>query len=178
MTEEILDIVDDNDTVIGQATYEEVHAKKLTHHVAIGFLFNEKNEILLQLRSKNKSAYPSYWSISMGGHIHTGESYETAIARETEEEVGVKALPSDFVFKGKGTEREHAGAKVFWHLFELHYDGPIEEQTEEVDAVQFADFATIRNMLDANTEKLHPIMVNALKEFYAKELGYLLYYTK
>lgn len=171
MTEEILDIVDEHDNIVGKAPYEQVHAEKLLHHVVFALIFNDAGEILLQLRAKTKNAYPSHWSFSMGGHVRHSESYLQGLVREAKEEVGVDFSEHDFVFKGKGILTESTGGSIVYQLYEVHYDGPIEEKTEEVDAVQFVDFSTLKKMLDEGKEKMHPQTVKAFKRFYAKELA-------
>lgn len=44
---EYLDIVDDEDNVINQATREEAYAKRLSHRIVHVLVFNDKGEMLL-----------------------------------------------------------------------------------------------------------------------------------
>ena len=171
MKEEILDIVNEKDEIIGRASYEKIHSKKLLHRVVSAFLINDAGDVLLQLRSKDKSAYPSHWSFSMGGHVRHGETYAKALLREAKEEVGVALGQERIIYKGKSIFIEHSGAKVIHELHEIFYDGPIEETTEEVAAVQFISWQDLRLLIDENKEKLHPQMVQALRLYWKKELG-------
>lgn len=172
MTEEILDIVNDKDEIIGQASHAEMHKLQLMHHVVIAMVLNEEDEVLLQLRAKNKSAHPSHWSFSMGGHVRHGETYEKALKREAREEIGITISEDQCVLKGQGKLKEQSGADVLYRAYEVRYDGPIEEHTEEVDAVQFVTWKELRTMIDDGKEKIHPQMITALKSHWAKELGY------
>lgn len=171
MKKEILDVVNEKDEIIGQASYEKIHKEKIPHHVVFAFLLNSNGEILLQLRAKTKSAYPEHWSFSFGGHVRHGESYEEGLIREAKEEVGVTFDKKDFRFKGKGKLTESTGGFILYSLYEVSFDGPIEEHTEEVDAVQFVDFPTLRKFLEEGKEKIHPQVVDIIKQYYSKELG-------
>lgn len=54
---EIVDIVDEDDNVIGTIfRKDEIFGKHILRSASI-FLINNKNEILLQLRSKNSKCY-------------------------------------------------------------------------------------------------------------------------
>lgn len=169
---EILDIINDNNEIIGSASYEKIHKEKLPHRVVSAMLKNSKGQLLLQLRSEKKSAYPLHWSFSAGGHVRKGENYLSALIRETKEEVEIDCAVDDFIYKGKGTFVEHSGAVVTYEAYEILYDGPIEEvANEEVAAVQFADFPTIKKMIEEKKEKFQPALVQVLKDHWGKELG-------
>src|SRR5690242_7418306 len=99
MTEEILDIVDEKDTVIGQAEYDKVHDQKLLHRVVHAMVINDVGELLLQLRSAHKKSFPLHWSFSVGGHVRHTETYEKALIREAKEEIGLSFKKKAFIFK-------------------------------------------------------------------------------
>ena len=88
---ELFDVVDENDNVIGQATRGEVHSNKKLIHRSIGVIvFNEKGEIFLQQRSSTKDTDPLKWTISASGHVELGHTYEETAQRELVEELGIK----------------------------------------------------------------------------------------
>lgn len=60
-------------------------------------IINEKNEILLQKRSRFKRTNPSKWGIC-GGKVDLGEDTIDTAIRETEEEIGVHLNPDDLRF--------------------------------------------------------------------------------
>ena len=51
-------------------------------------LLNKRGEVFLQKRSRLKDVHPGTWDTSASGHLDAGEDYETAAARELEEELG------------------------------------------------------------------------------------------
>src|SRR5260370_28968628 len=89
MAEEIFDVVDENDRVIGRAPRSVVHAEKRLHRAVHVFVFNSRGELLLQKRSATKDEYPLCYTSSASGHLSAGEDYETAAPRELEEELGL-----------------------------------------------------------------------------------------
>lgn len=93
--EEILDVVDEEDRVIGQATREEVHRNKKLIHRSIGVaVSNDKGELFLQQRSATKDTDPNKWTISCSGHVGAGDDYLATVYRELEEELGIRIFHS------------------------------------------------------------------------------------
>ncbi len=89
--EEYVVLVDENDKEIGIEKKAIVHTSKTPLHRAFSlFLFNDKNELLLQQRSNEKTAWPLVWSNSCCGHPLPGESYKNAVLRRTCYELGIK----------------------------------------------------------------------------------------
>ncbi len=91
VSEEIFDVCDAADHVIGQAPRSYVHANKLLHRAAHVFVFNSRHELLVQVRSATKDEFPSCYTSSASGHLSTGEDYLESAQRELEEEIGITA---------------------------------------------------------------------------------------
>ena len=90
MSEEFLEIVNENGEVTGLAPRSRIHGNPaLMHKVSHVLVFNGKGEILLQRRSMKKDVAPGRWDTSVGGHVDPGESPEEAARREMLEELGV-----------------------------------------------------------------------------------------
>jgi isopentenyl-diphosphate delta-isomerase len=108
-TEEIFDVCDEQDRVIGTAPRSRVHAEWLLHRAVHVFVFNSRGQLLLQRRSATKDESPLKLTSSASGHLGTGESYETAAVREMQEEIGLKG-PLEFLIKlpaSQETANEH-----------------------------------------------------------------------
>ena len=88
-SEEIFDVVDARDRVIGQASRETVHREGWLHRAIHIFAFNSAGEVFLQRRAVTKDSAPGLWSSSCSGHVDAGENYEQAALRELFEEVGL-----------------------------------------------------------------------------------------
>ena len=62
---------------------------KKTVHVAVGVIVNEQQQILIALRPEH-THQGGLWEFP-GGKVETGETVQQALARELEEELGIKA---------------------------------------------------------------------------------------
>src|SRR6187200_1312345 len=96
--EEIFDVCDEQDPVIGTAPRSRVHAEWLLHRAVHVFVFNSRGQLLLQRRSATRDESPLKLTSAASGHLGTGESYETAAVREMQEEIGLSG-PLEFLIK-------------------------------------------------------------------------------
>jgi isopentenyldiphosphate isomerase len=87
--DEIFDIVNERDEVIGRHTRGEVHRLKLRHRAVHVLVFNARGEVFLQKRSLKKDSHPGAWDSSASGHLDSGESYDACVVRELREEIGL-----------------------------------------------------------------------------------------
>ena len=86
---ELLDIVDENNNLIGiKEDKEIVHQKGLWHREAAIWIMNENGEMLLQKRSATKKQNPNKWALT-AGHVDAGEEPIDTMIREIHEELGV-----------------------------------------------------------------------------------------
>jgi len=80
--------INNNNEIIGVTTITEARENGWPRRVTRIFIFNEKNELLLQKRSDEARIYPNLWDCS-GGHVDVDESYVEAGSREVKEELGI-----------------------------------------------------------------------------------------
>ena len=89
---ELLDHVDAGDRVIGRVTRGEIHARGLRHRAVHIVVTNPSGALFVQRRSLLKDCAPGLWDSSAAGHVDAGEDYDTAAARELDEELGLAAI--------------------------------------------------------------------------------------
>lgn len=89
---EILEVVDFDDRVLGVATRAEIHAKGLIHRAVHLFVFNRRGDIYVHRRSSAKDRHPLKLDSSAAGHVDPGESYEQSAVRELHEELGISEV--------------------------------------------------------------------------------------
>jgi isopentenyl-diphosphate delta-isomerase len=97
---EEVDLVDDDDTVIGSASLSDCLAKGLLHRAVAVLVLRSTGTVVLQRRSESDLWNPGLWTISCTGHVKRGESYAEAAARELSEELALTS-PVHQLFKFK-----------------------------------------------------------------------------
>ncbi|WP_178984591.1 isopentenyl-diphosphate Delta-isomerase [Winogradskyella helgolandensis] len=88
MIEEQVILVDENDNKIGLMPKMEAHEKALLHRAFSVFIFNNKNELMLQQRAMHKYHTPGLWTNTCCSHQRDGESNLEAGKRRLQEEMG------------------------------------------------------------------------------------------
>lgn len=87
---EELDVLDENGNKTGIKKLRKlVHRDGDWHKTAFIFVVNDKGEIILQKRSKEKENDPNKWTASASGHLEAGDSDTEGAIRELGEEIGV-----------------------------------------------------------------------------------------
>lgn len=120
--EEILDIVDQNDVVIGQKPRSEIYRLGMSQfRVVNAFLINSAGELWIPRRSPNKRLFPSALDTSMGGHVAAGESYEVAFFRELAEELAIDAHTVSYQYLGSLNPYDH-GTSAFMRVYVIKTD--------------------------------------------------------
>ncbi len=92
MTDELLDIITDEDIVTDQQMRSTVHQLGLQHRGVHVFLFTRDGKMLVQKRSADRAASPSALDCSVSEHVKAGESYLDAAMRGMKEEMGVDGV--------------------------------------------------------------------------------------
>ncbi|MDX2878914.1 NUDIX hydrolase, partial [Streptomyces ipomoeae] len=67
--DEILDIVDENDQVIGQAPRGEVYARGMRHRVVFVLVRDGEGRIFVHRRTPTKLVFPSLYDLFVGGVV-------------------------------------------------------------------------------------------------------------
>ncbi len=87
MEEQVI-LVNEKDEKIGLMPKMEAHEKALLHRAFSVFVFNNKEELLLQQRAKDKYHSPLLWANTCCSHQRDGETNINAGKRRLQEEMG------------------------------------------------------------------------------------------
>ena len=141
-------IVDEEGTVVGQATRGECHSgTKLLHPVVHLHVFDKQGNVYLQKRPEWKDIQPGKWDTAVGGHIDYGETREEALCREVREELGITDFTPEFMGKYVfESQRE----KELVYVHRTTYTGSIQPSQDELDGGRFWSMAEIRDAIGKN----------------------------
>ena len=159
MPEELFDVCDEQDRVIGTELRSVVHAKKLLHRAVHIFVFNTRGELLLQMRSATKDEYPSCYTSSASGHLSAGESYEDAAPRELQEELGL-AVPLERLVKLPASPRTSYEHTV---LYRAVTDAMPQLDPGEIASASFYTLEEIACLIEADPERFSPCFVELFR---------------
>ncbi|MCJ1969062.1 NUDIX hydrolase [Lactococcus carnosus] len=108
-------------------------------------ILNSDNQLLIQQRQPFKEGWPNMWDISAGGSAVSGETSQEAIARETQEEIG---LHYDFSeMRPFFTLNFDEGFDDYYMLYQDIALSELRLQTSEVHAVKWATREVVQALI-------------------------------
>lgn len=139
--EEMLDIVDINDNVVGIESRESYKDKGYNPQgkyvrVVNCFIINSENKIWCPVRSANKRSFPNSMDFSCGGYVQSGETYIEAMVEEIKEENGIKVELNKLIQLDKLTPKDE-NMNVFMGLFKYVTDEPIVFSEKDFSSAQW-----------------------------------------
>jgi isopentenyl-diphosphate delta-isomerase len=151
---DLLILVDEQDNEIGYDTKYNSHIGKGKLHRSFSiFIANDKNEILMQKRAKDKFLFSGYWSNSCCSHPRKEEKTEEAVHRRLEEELGFDCQLSElFSFVYFAPDKNGAEHELD-HVFVGRYNGPIKPNPAEVEEVKWINADELVEDVKKNPDK-------------------------
>ncbi|AZP41433.1 MULTISPECIES: NUDIX hydrolase YfcD [Rahnella] len=134
-TDEWVDIVNEDNEVIAQASRQQMRAQVLRHRASYIVVHDGMGNILVQRRTETKDFYPGWLDATAGGVVQSGENILDSARREAEEELGIAGVP--FAEHGQFYFEEENKCRVWGALFSCVSHGPFALQEEEIDAVRW-----------------------------------------
>ena len=133
MKEEQVILVNEKDEPIGLMPKMEAHEKAMLHRAFSVFIFNDKNELMLQQRASHKYHSPDLWANTCCSHQRDGESNIQAGKRRLKEEMGfVTPLEESISFIYKAPFDNGLTEHEFDHIMLGHYNNVPKLNPEEV----------------------------------------------
>jgi isopentenyldiphosphate isomerase len=156
---EMLEVVDENDVVVGLESRDKIHTEGLLHREIHIWFFTPDGKIIFQHRAKDKDTYPDLLDATVGGHVEPGDSYEKTAVKECLEETGLKLEEKDFLFLGKIKLNafDEKTNKTNYHItadYAYLYDGKIEDLKIEEGKSQGFIKVFLKDILDMSSESI------------------------
>ena len=125
---EWMDVVDDEDRVVGVARRDTVARERLRHRGVAILIRDGSGSVYVHRRSMTKPFAPGAYDFVVGGAVAAGETYDDAARRELQEEVGITdtELRPLFVHDHKDV----APSRMV--VYEARWDGPIRLDPREI----------------------------------------------
>ncbi|KAF1336543.1 Isopentenyl-diphosphate delta-isomerase, partial [Globisporangium splendens] len=163
--------VDEQDRVLGPITKKDSHFHDGVLHRAFSiFVFNSKNELLIQKRTPEKITFPGYWANTCCSHplflkdeLEDNVGVKRAAIRKLEHELGIPTTQFDVQdIKYVSTVLYKAASDPNWTEYEMDHillargDVALNVNPNEVDEVEYVSKDGLPALLNDSERKLSP----------------------
>jgi len=167
MENEYLDIINENNNLVGKSELRSVvHSKGLRHRTVHIYLFRKRDDIefLIHRRPKTKDLHPNKLATMFGGHVKAGKTIEETALSELKEETGLNVKMINLI-RGPWLKSEDIlNNKEFNAVFYFEYNGEIKNlkfQTSEIQEPKWLSASKIKKSMTKNPN----IWMREAKEF-------------
>lgn len=154
MEEEKVILVNERDEQIGLMPKMEAHEKALLHRAFSVFVFNDRNELMIQQRAIEKYHSPGLWTNTCCSHQREGESNIDAGKRRLQEEMGFSTdlkETTSFIYKAPFdnglTEHEYD------HILIGNFEGEPDLNPDEVSDWKWISIDNLKIDMATNPDK-------------------------
>lgn len=153
---ELIYTVDDSGNLLELEPREDLHLTTLSkrHAAVIGMIVRKDGKFLVQWRATNKLG-GNRLDVSATTHVRKGETYESALRRSFDNELGIKLhfpLTHAFDFRYEenlGNHKENEYCKVYYGK----YDGEYLANPNEIESVKFMTLEELKNFVSESNER-------------------------
>ena len=145
---EYLDLVDENDNVIGKEDRNIVYKNNWRNFRVINIMiFTSDGKIVVPKRSANRKVFPGCYDCSVGGHVSSGENYEQAAYRELEEELGIIGVVLEEIAYFKPSDIDTSS---FSKLYKLVYDKELDYDKDGIEEIYYMKKEEILKLIEVD----------------------------
>lgn len=174
MQEEMVDVVNENDDIVGVTSKSDAHQKGLLHRTVISEIIDRHGRFVLVLQSSDRQDAGQYVS-PVGGHVKNGETENEALKREALEEVGLQDF--EFHLVGKAIFNRTILRRQENHYFILYEIFSGEEIILNAESTSYKSFTKeeLKQSIISTPEKFGAAFYFVLETFYPQLLpdGYV-----
>lgn len=156
-------IVDEQDNILGYKDRKDRLPGEITRVAALWVGTND-GEVLLAQRAFTKKDSPGLWGPAVAGSVEEGETYESNIIKEAEEEIGLKNLKPILGPKVRRSGTHEYFAQVFFAIIPKDY--PLAKQDEEVEEIRWFTKDELYKLLNEKPEMFLKNTKNYIQDFF------------
>ncbi|MBI3034208.1 NUDIX domain-containing protein [Candidatus Woesearchaeota archaeon] len=157
--EEMIDIVNDEDAIVGKATRKDVDEKALIHRTVYVIIVDYFGRFIVQKRPDSKDIFPGCWDLGMSETVLRSEPYEAAALRGLKEELGIDGYTVNELRHLFDVKYRSDSYNTNTRVFKLVYNGKIELHTGEVDEVRHASTSEVTELISNGVFALDGAMI-------------------
>jgi len=170
MSDEMIILVDEKDNEIGTGEKIKTHQEGKLHRAFSIFIFNSRNELLLQKRASSKYHSGGLWANTCCSHPNPGETTLDAAHRRLKEEMGFDTpLKEIFTFTYKIKFDDDMTEYEYDHVFIGEFNGKPDPDKNEVEEWKLISLEDLKKDVDNNAGNY----AYWLKEFLDKLIAYV-----
>lgn len=144
-------LVDEHDNEVGVMEKQEAHVQGALHRAISVFIFNSKNELLLQQRAGDKYHSALLWTNTCCSHPRQGEAVADAAVRRLQEEMGITCpLEKAFSFVYKADFDNGLTEHEYDHVFIGVSDSVPVPDSNEVASWKYISSAELKTSMADN----------------------------
>lgn len=149
MSNELVVLLDEAGTRIGTESKASVHTEDTPLHLAFScYLFNSSGQLLMTRRALGKKTWPGVWTNSFCGHPGPEESFDEAMMRRAEQELGtqitdIRTLVPDFRYRA--VDASGLVENEICPVFAATITAPLAPNPDEVGEYAWVDPAALRD---------------------------------
>ena len=160
-------LVDENDQQVGLMEKIEAHEKALLHRAFSVFIFNDKNELMLQRRALSKYHSPGLWTNTCCSHQRDQETTLDAAKRRLMEEMGfVTELEERFSFIYKAKFDNGLTEHEYDHVLAGTFNNVPNINKEEVEEWKWVALKDVQKDIGKNPDNYTPWFKIIFEKFY------------
>ena len=169
--DELIILVDEQNRETGFGEKLNIHKKGLLHRAFSLFVFNNRGELLLQKRNKNKYHSGGLWTNTCCSHPRKGEELPLAIHRRLGEEMGFDCeLTHAFDFRYQVTFENGLIENEYDLVFVGFFDGIPKPDKTEAESFRWVKLETVKKDVTKNPHAYTYWFQKILKEKFSNLL--------
>lgn len=155
-------IVNEQDEIIGYKNNKDRNSEDICRIAGLWLTDNEGN-ILLAQRAFTKRFSPGLWGPAVAGTVEEGETYESNIIKEAEEEIGLTGF--EFILGPKDKRSSSHKYFIQWFTIVVDHNYPFKKQDTEVEEIKWFSRKEISELLEKNPNVFAPSFKESFNYF-------------